>query len=851
MLKVALRGVLARKFRLALTGLAVLLGVTFVCTTYVLTDTLDASFQRVFSQQLSGVDLVVQRLDTDGEGFQRFPDTALAGVRSRDEVGTARGLIQGYAQFVDKDGEPIDKGLSSIGVTFVGGREGPMRLVDDGGRRSRPPDAPGEVVMDVDTARDYDFRVGDRVDVLSAGPRETFTVAGLFTLGEGVDTGPVSFAAFTLPTSQRIAAATGLLDMVYVNRASGVERADLRAALRDELGRDFEVSTAAEVAQESNEDVSEFLDLLTGLLLGFAALGLVVGAFIIFNTFTILVAQRTRELGLLRAMGAGRRQIIGSVVIEATVVGAIASVGGLLLGTVVARVLLSLVGSLGFEVPTNDIVVQQRTVMYAIAVGLFVTVGASLWPAFRAARIPPVAAMADLPEARATTFRQRTLTGAAFLLVGAPVLLVGIAQAQSSDDAIGELRIVGIGALLLFFGIVVLLATFARPLAGFFGVPGRVAAGVTGAIARGNAMRNPRRTAATASALVIGLARVAMVAILGESAKAQVDASDSGLEADLVIDTTQFTGFSPDVVARIDALPDVASAVGFRFGEAVVVDAGEDERVVAVNGPGLDDAFDLQMREGAVADLGEDGMLVSEEEAVEYGFALGDEVALEFPNGVRPVRVAGIYGGDDVVGGSPFLVPRSLFSANFAEADLDYRAYATVAPGASVARARNAVAEELRRDFPNIEVLTREEAREAEAELIDQFLGVTVALLFLSELIAVLGIVNTLALSVYERTHEIGMLRAIGMTRRQLRRSVRWESVIIAAIGGAVGLVLGLVWAWAFAAALESEDLFVFTIPIGRVAILVAVSLVAGVLAAVLPAWRASRLDVLDAIARE
>ncbi len=854
MLKVAIRGVLARKFRLALTGLAVLLGETFVTTTYVLTDTLDASFKRVFSQSLSGVDVVVQRLDPDGDDDTlRFADTVVDEVRARDEVGAARGFIQGYAQFVGKDGQPVDKGGFSAGITFVGGNDrGPLRLVDDGGRRSRAPSASDEVAMDVDTARDRGFRVGDRVDVLSAGPRETFTLVGLFTLGEeGADTGPLAFAAFTLPTSQRIAAAPGLVDAIYVNGGPGVARADLQAALRDELGDEFRVSTAAEVAQDNNEDVSEFLDLLTGLLLGFAALGLVVGAFIIFNTFTILVAQRTRELGLLRAMGAGRRQIIGSVVVEATVVGAVASVGGLLLGTVVARLLLSLVSSLGFEVPSGDLVLVQRTVVYAIAVGLFVTVGASLWPAFRAARIPPVAAMADLPEARTATFRQRTFTGAAFLVVGAPVLLIGIARAQASDDAIGELNIVGLGALLLFFGIVVLLATFARPLASFFGVPVRAAAGVTGAIAQGNAMRNPRRTAATASALVIGLALVAMVAILGESAKAQVDASDSGLEADLVIDTTQFTGFSPDVVARVAALPDVASAVGFRFGSAVVVDARDDEGVVAVNGPGLADAFDLQMRRGAVADMGDDGMLVSEEEAVEFGFALGDEVPLGFPNGVRTVRVAGIYGGDDVVGGSPFLVSRELFVQSFPEADLDYRAYATVAPGTSVVRARDAVAEELRRDFPNIEVLTREEARDAEAELIDQFLGITVALLFLSELIAVLGIVNTLALSVYERTHEIGMLRAIGMTRRQLRRSVRWESVIIAAIGGAVGLALGLVWAWAFAAALESEELFVFTIPVGRVALLVAVSLVAGVVAAVLPAWRASRLDVLEAIARE
>jgi putative ABC transport system permease protein len=429
------------------------------------------------------------------------------------------------------------------------------------------------------------------------------------------------------------------------------------------------------------------------------------------------------------------------------------------------------------------------------------------------------------------------------------VLLVGISRAQQAEDALDELPLVGLGALLLFFGIVVLLAVFARPLARWFGLPVRAAAGIPGAIARGNAMRNPRRTAATASALVIGLALVAMVAVLGESAKAQIDASGSNLRAELALDTTAFTGFSPEVVERLEALPEVESAVGFHFGRIPI--NGQQERIIGMNGSGLADAYDLQLTPGSTADIGIDGILVSREEATEFGWELGDAVSLSFPLGERPVRVVGIYGAEDVSFGTPVFVSRELFRTSVPEADLDYRAYVSVASGVPVRTAQAAIEREIGRDFPNIEVLTQDEVRDAEAELVDQFLGVLIALLFLSEAIAVLGIVNTLALSVYERTHEIGMLRAVGMTRRQLRRSVRWESVIIAAIGGTVGLALGLVWAWAFTSALETEDLFLLSVPLGRIVLLALLSLVAGAVAAVIPAWRASRLEIFEAIARE
>jgi putative ABC transport system permease protein len=848
-LKVALRGLLARKFRLALTATAVLLGVMFVTTTYVLTDTLDESFDRVFAQSLADVDVVVRGAPVRDDDRARIPESVVEQVRDTDGVASARGFVQGYAQLIGRDGEAVDKGVSSAGVTFVGGRErGPMLLVDDGRTRSRAPHGADELAVDVDTAREAGFHVGDTVDVLSAGPRRTFELVGLFRLGDA-DTGPFAFLAFDLPTAQDVAAATGRLDAVYVRSEPGVAAGALRRALRAQLGPGYEVVDPEQIVQSDSQDVGEFVNLLTGLLLGFAALGVVVGAFIIFNTFTILVTQRTHELGLLRAMGASRRQVITSVVLEAGIVGALASAAGVLLGIVVARLLMSVVDSLGFSIPSGDVVVAPRTVVLAVAVGLVVTVGAALWPAIRASRIPPVAAIGDLPEARVDTFRRRTLVGLVLLGAGIPVLLVGISRAQHAEDALDELPLVGLGALLLFFGVVVLLAVFARPLARGFGLPVRAAAGVPGAIARGNAMRNPRRTAATASALVIGLALVAMVAVLGESAKAQIDASESNVEAELVLDTRNFSGFSPEVVDRIEALPEVKSAVGFHFGRIPI--EGRRERIIGMNGTGLADAFDLQLAPGSTAELGLDGILVAREEANQFGWSVGDAVTLSFPLGDRPVRVVGVYGAEDISFGSPVFVSRELFRTSVPEADLDYRAYVSVASGVPVRTAKAAVEREIGRDFPNIEVLTQDEARDAEAELVDQFLGVLVALLFLSEAIAVLGIVNTLALSVYERTHEIGMLRAVGMTRRQLRRSVRWESVIIAAIGGSVGLALGLVWAWAFTSALETEDLFLLRVPLGRIALLAVVSLAAGALAAVIPAWRASRLEIFEAIARE
>jgi putative ABC transport system permease protein len=430
-----------------------------------------------------------------------------------------------------------------------------------------------------------------------------------------------------------------------------------------------------------------------------------------------------------------------------------------------------------------------------------------------------------------------------------PLLLVGIDRSQAAHDVTQEIWLVALGALMIFFGTVVLLATFARPLAGAIGWPARTA-GVSGLLARGNAMRNPRRTAATASALVIGLALVGLVGIFGDSAKTSVRAAvDRGIRADLVLKAQQFAGFSPQVAKRVARVPGVDAVASFRFGNVRV--NGSEETFAGVNRAGLARTVDLRMRQGSPRDLGADGVLVFRDAARRYHVGVGDTLEVQFPRRFATLRVDGIYAQEDFVGGFPvpFVVGKAVYEAGFGIDDQDSLVYvASADDGQSL---QTTVKRELRRDFPNIHVLTRDEYRNEQERAIDRFLAVTLALLFLSEIIAVLGIVNTLALSVFERTHELGLLRSVGMSRRQLRRMIRGESVIVALIGGVVGTVIGVVWGWGFTTALESQGITEVSIPAWELVLFLALSMLAGVVAAVAPAWRASRLDVLAAIATE
>jgi putative ABC transport system permease protein len=440
----------------------------------------------------------------------------------------------------------------------------------------------------------------------------------------------------------------------------------------------------------------------------------------------------------------------------------------------------------------------------------------------------------------------------ALVAAGIPMLVIGLDRTQRASDVLREIWWVAVGAMLVFFGAVVLLALIAAPLAGLLGRPLR-AAGMTGTLARGNAMRNPRRTAATASALVIGLALVGLVATFGDSAKASVrSAINGGIRADLVLKAQQFAMFSPEVAHQVAGLPAVDAVTAFRFGNVRVPIGGNQETIAGADPSQLARVVDLRVRAGSIAKMGTDGVLVARDASQQYGLRIGQLVNMQFPRGIVTLRVAGLYDQRDFTGGFPvgFVVAAPAYEQGFGSDAQDALVYIRAKPGQAAA-ARDEVRAALRDAFPNIHVFTRAQYRSDQERAINQFLAVTVALLMLSEIIAVLGIVNTLALSVFERTHELGLLRVVGMSRRQMRRMIRGESVIVALIGGVVGTGLGLFWGWAFTTALRAQGVTELSIPAVQLVGFVALSMVAGVVAALAPAWRASRLDVLAAIADE
>jgi putative ABC transport system permease protein len=849
-----LKGVLARRLRLALTTLAVLLGVAFVTGTFVLTDTMERSFDLIFRRTVTDIDLVVRARDPyTGGGSQRtrIPDSSLDVVQGVDGVATADGTAFGYAQFVDRDGESIQNGLApTFGLTWPESGEGPLRLADDG--RSRPPRGDGEVLVDEGTARENGLRVGDRVRVLLQGPAQNFRIVGLFGLKGQSDLGGVTVAAFDLPTSQRVFATPGVVDAINVTTEPGVSSRDVSRRISTALGPGFEVVPGVKLAEERAEPVRQGVGNLRSALVGFAAVGLVVGSFIIFTTSAILVAQRTRELGMLRALGASRSQVLASVVAEAAIIGAVAAGIGLAAGVGLARVLLRVVGfsRIGLGAPEAGAVVLGRTVVAALLVGLVVTVGSAVIPALRASRTSPVAAINELPRAGGAPLGRRVAFGVLFAVSGAITLAFGLRIDPA--ELVQRVQVVAVGTLLAFFAVVMLVATFARPMSRAIGwVLSR--RGVTGRLAQGNAMRNPRRTAATSSALVVGLSLVCLVAIVAASVKSSIRSGvQNGVRADYVLTAEGLTSFSPQVAMRVAELSAVQATTGLRLGRVQV--GNRQQLLMAADPAVLDQVLDLDIRDGGAQELASDGMLIAEDEAEHYGVGPGDSIRITYPlTGPVEVPIAGVYARKQFTGGYP--VPLGVLSIateerNFGGIQQDTLVYVKARPGETAA-ARRQIEDTLGNDFPNVDINSRSEFQSMQEGTVDQFVAGLVALLVLSEIIAVLGIINTLLLSVYERTRELGLLRVVGMSRTQVRRMVRGESIIIAVIGGIVGLGLGIFWGWAFTTALREQGLDQFDVPPLQVAGFLVFSVIAGTIAALLPAWRASRMDVLEAIAEE
>jgi putative ABC transport system permease protein len=733
----------------------------------------------------------------------------------------------------------------NLGISWAGGDTiGPARVLE-----GRQPRVDGEVAIDAGTAQRYKFRVGDDVRVLLTGEAESFRIVGLVALGDRSDLGFATLAAFDPKTAERAFGAEGLADFILVRADDGADQRVLRDEIQERVGGGMTVRRSNQFAAELQQQVDEFLSVLNDLLLGFAGIGLLVGGFIIFNTFTILIAQRTRELGLLRAMGASGRQVVGSVLIEALVMGLVASVAGFVAGVGLGRLLLWALPGFGVPVPDRALVVLTRTVQACAVVGVGVTTLAAIVPAIRAARTPPIAAIGDLRiTSRLRSTIGRAVAGALVLGAGAAAGAYGMWGPLVLEQSVA---VTFIGGFLIFIGLVILGPLCARGFASLIGRPLPTLFGITGSLARGNAMRNPRRTTVTAAALVVGLALVAMVAIFGSSLKSSVGTALRDVKADVIITAPGYAGFSPDVAERALETPGVADAVGFRWGEAEI--AGNEETVNGVTPTGFNRVIDFRFRGETPTRVGRDEVLVSGIEADSYGLDVGSDVVIRFPRlGPTQLRVAGIYETRRFSGAFPidFLVANELYDVAFGGTPQDTLLYVTAEPGRGDEVAAT-LQRELRRPFPNVDVQTRAEYGESRRDFLDQFLNIFVALLLLSELIAVLGIVNTLMLSVYERTRELGLLRTVGTTRRQVWGMVSGESVIIAVLGCVVGIGVGILWGWGVMTVLQGQFTDDFVIPVSQLGWFVVASIVAGFVAALLPAWHASRLDVLEAIAHE
>jgi putative ABC transport system permease protein len=852
--RLTIKGLLAHKLRFALTALAVMLGIAFLSGTLVLTDTVQRTFDELFADVNAGTDALVRSRDEIDSEFgtqrQRVPPTLVPQIEAVDGVKVAEGQLEFYAQIVGKDGEAIGNpgmGAPTFGFNWSDVPELNPFDLEPG---SRPPRQPGQIVIDKGSADDGDLEVGDRTRVLTQRGSDPYEIVGIAKFGDADSPAGASVTLFTMREAQAITGAGGQFDDIEVVGDKSVSEDTLRDRIADALRADgvrgVEVLTGAEVTQEDIDDIHENLAFFNTALTVFALIALFVGSFIIFNTFSIIVAQRIREMALLRAIGASGRQVLVSVLAEAVVVGIVASVIGILVGIGLSVLLKAVLAAFGFDIPAGGVVVKPSTIIISMIVGTGITVVAAVFPARRAARIPPVAAMREVAVETAVSSVRRTAIGIFVTLAGVAVLCLGL-----FGDVSNGIAFVGLGAFVVFLGVAILGPVLARPLSRVIGWPLPRIRGVTGRLARENAMRNPKRTAATAAALMIGVALVAFITIFAESTKQTINVQvDRAFKSDFVVTPGgfDFSGFSPEVAREIARSDDFDASSPLRFNEAEIDGSGE--FLAALDADTANDLFDLDPIDGEFSDLTPTGIAVSEEAADDNNWRLGSEVPVRFAaTGDQRLTIDVIYGTGTREGLTDYALSSDGYLANF-DTDLVNQVYANLAPGVSAEEGR-ATLDRIVKPFPNLEVQDQTQFKEDQASQINQLLNLIYVLLFLAVLIAGIGIANTLALSVLERIRELGLLRAVGMSRAQLRSSVRWESVIIAVLGALLGIAIAIFFGWAVVEALKDEGISEFVAPPGRLLIIVIAAGVIGVIAALLPGRRAARLDILQAIVTE
>ena len=851
MTKFALKGLLGRKLRTALTAFAIVLGVAMVSGTYVLTDSIDNAFDSIFTESRAGSTAVITGKSafeiSEGQGTENplLDESLLAKVREVPSVGAAEGSVDGEAQLIGDDGKAIVYGgAPNLGFSIADGDSvfNPLTLVDG--------DWPGtgDVAIDEATADKENFTIGKVIGVQGEGPVQRLRISGIFRFGSVSTIGGATLAGFDLPTAQRIFDKESKLNEIAVAAAPGVADGELIEELQNILPPTAEVKLASEQAEDDASETNEFITFLQGFLLAFAGIALFVGSFVIANSLSITIAQRTREFATLRTLGASRRQVLGSIIIEALVVGTVASVVGLVSGLALAKGLFKLFDAVGFTLPNQGLLLETRTIIVSLLVGILVTLLASLRPAVRATRVPPIAAVregATLPESRFARFR--TVGSLGLTAFGFASLAYGLFGSDLGTTQV--LLWMGIGALLIFLGVALFSSRLVRPLAAVLGQPAARIGGAAGKLAQDNARRNPQRTASTAAALMIGLALVTLVATLA----AGITSTFRGAVNDIFTSDYAITAqnnFSPiptDAAEAAAKAPGVEAVASTRTGEARVFDSVE--FVTAVD-EDADKVLTLQWKEGSQAvlgSLGADGAFVDDGFAEDHNLHVGSPITIQVPSGKEvELVVKGIF--DPPAGGSPF--GSVTFSSETFDREYENpkNLYTFVQMRGGITAQNTATLERTLRDFPNAKAATREEFVDNQISGLNNILNILYVLLALSVIVSLFGIVNTLVLTVFERTRELGMLRAIGMTRRQVRRMIRHESVITALIGGTLGIILGVVLG---ALLIARVDFIEFALPVGQIIVFAIATVLVGILAAIFPARRAAKLDPLKALQYE
>ena len=851
MIGVALRGLLGRKLRSVLTAFAIVLGVAMISGSFVLTDTIGKTIDVVYEESYAEADAVISSkhaIKTE-EGDKEKPPFAagvLSEVRELPGVRTAAGEISDTTTLVDHKGKPIGEAETGTGAgvdAATGTSLSPLSLA-----AGEWPRGDGQIAIDKSTADDEQFKLGDEIGAFADGPVQKYEITGLVRFGELDSLAGGTIAVFDMPTAARLFDKQGKLDQILVGAKPGVSEAELVRQIDPLLTETTAVKTATAQAKSESQDSQDGMGIFRMILLAFGGIALFVGSFVIANTLSITVAQRMRELATLRTLGASRKQVLSSVVLESVVVGAIASVVGLFAGLGIAKGLYALLAATGLDIPQETLVLSPRTVLVSIGVGTLIALLASLRPAIRATRIAPIAAVREGAVMPASRFARYALPVSLVVSVVAIGLFSYGSFASGLDTKVRLISLAG-GVLLLFVGVAMVAQRVVRPLASILGMPGARIGGSAGKLARQNAMRNPARTASTAAAIMIGLSLITFVAVLGQGLRSSFT---SAVDELFVADYNVSGGDNP---LSNKAAPAVAKAAGveavseIREGEAKI-----GSKSIGVTGvdANLTKVVNMTWSSGSSsvpAQLGSDGAFVTKPYAEDHSLKIGSPVTVKTPTGkVLRLHVEGVF--DEPKGGSPFgdvSISTAAFDGAFADHD---NTFTLLNVSGEPNDEATAALEQSVAAFPTAEVQTRDEFKESQLSEMKMMLNMLYALLGLSVLISMFGVINTLVLSVFERTRELGMLRAIGMTRRQVRRMIRHESIVTALIGAALGIGVGI-----FLAALASRALsdygMVFSVPVGALSVFVGVAIVAGMLAAILPARRASRLNVLKALQYE